>query len=211
MKRAAEQGHVNARFALAERDADSRGIAEGVAWYSKAAEEGDSGAQLSLAECYEYGTGVGQDQDAALAWYRKAAKQGVPQAQYRLGLCYEKGTLGVDRDGKLAVDWYTKAADQGDSQGLFHLAECHDKGIGVSQDRMEAFAKYWKAAEQGCPDAQHKIGVFYAKGVEWLGALPKQLKAEEWLKKAAEQGHEEAELEMKKLKTREEVGAVGTD
>jgi uncharacterized protein len=47
-----------------------------IVWYTKAAEQGHSGAQNNLAMCYHDGVGVSVDEDRAIEWYTKAARQG---------------------------------------------------------------------------------------------------------------------------------------
>ena len=44
--------------------------------YRKAAEQGDSNAQLSLGSCYQFGKGVNKDYAEAEKWYLKAIEQG---------------------------------------------------------------------------------------------------------------------------------------
>ena len=78
----------------------------------KAADQGESNAQLTLGYCYDQGRGVGQDYKTALSWYRKAAEQGYDKAQYNIGVFYDNGT-GVSKDIDKAVEWYRKAAAQG--------------------------------------------------------------------------------------------------
>ena len=42
-------------------------------WYQKAAEQGDSLAQLNLGIMYQYGKGVEEDYSESVFWYEKAA------------------------------------------------------------------------------------------------------------------------------------------
>ena len=51
-----------------------------LAWYRKAADQGNANAQFNLGCMYEEGQGVAQDYKKALTWYRKAAAQGVEGA-----------------------------------------------------------------------------------------------------------------------------------
>jgi TonB family protein len=81
-----------------------------MAWYSRAADKGDSEAQNAIGYLYQQGRGVTQDYAKAMAWYRKAADQGNAQAESNIGSLYEKG-LGVPQDHSEAEAWYKKAAD----------------------------------------------------------------------------------------------------
>lgn len=64
---------------------EGRGVArdmeQAVAWYRKAAEQGDPRAQYNLGVCYELGQGVKQDQEKAATWYYNAAKHGLREAK----------------------------------------------------------------------------------------------------------------------------------
>ena len=50
-----------------------------IKWLRIAAEEGDTKAQLELANCYECGLGVEKDEAEAVKWHRKATGQGDTQ------------------------------------------------------------------------------------------------------------------------------------
>jgi len=58
--------------------------AQAVAWYRKAAEQGEAMAQNNLGVMYENGQGVKKDRAQALGWYRKAAAQGNDRARNNL-------------------------------------------------------------------------------------------------------------------------------
>ncbi|MGU9956133.1 MAG: tetratricopeptide repeat protein [Arenicellales bacterium WSBS_2016_MAG_OTU3] len=78
-------------------------------WYSKAAEQGDAGAQFSLGWMYASGQGVTQDYKAAVQWFSKAAQQGHASAQNKLGVMYAIGQ-GVAQDTIRAHMWANLAA-----------------------------------------------------------------------------------------------------
>jgi len=121
-------------------------------WYTKAAEQGHSGAQNNLGACYEHGDGVGKNKKKAVKWYRRAADQGHSGAQNNLGSCYERGK-GVEEDSccsdrkKKAVKWYTKAAKQGHIGAQRNLAACYEEGKGVEVD-LEMAAEWRAKAEE---------------------------------------------------------------
>ena len=163
--------------------------AEAVKWYSKASEQGNydaveqlrelagqgnADAQYRLGDCYYYGWGVvNKDEAEAVKWYNKAAEQGNVTAQYQLGECYYYGD-GVNKDYAEAVKWYSKAAKQGSGYAvvkrLRELAEhgnadaqcmlgyCYYHGNGVDDDRAEAIKWWRKAAEQGNKEAIFTLG-----------------------------------------------------
>src|SRR5437879_5366095 len=67
------------RMSLA--DDAKRGAIEAAKWYRLAAEHGHAAAQYSLADFYEHGSGVREDQAEAAKWYRRAAEKGHAAAQ----------------------------------------------------------------------------------------------------------------------------------
>jgi len=85
---------------------------EAVAWYRKAAEQGDIIAQWLIGYMYANGRGVVQDYKVAITWFRKAAEQGNAGAQLSLGWAYDKGE-GVVQDNVYAYMWYNIAASNG--------------------------------------------------------------------------------------------------
>jgi TPR repeat protein len=90
-------------------------VNEAVAWYRKAAAQGNVGAQFSLGSLSLKGIGVPRDPAKAIEWYRKAADQGYAPAQYNLGAMYDSGQ-GVEKNYAAAVGWYRKAARQGHTE-----------------------------------------------------------------------------------------------
>jgi TPR repeat protein len=62
----------------------SQDYAQALSWYTKAAEQGNTGAQLNLGGLYEHGLGTSPDPSQARTWYQKAAEQGDPTAKIAL-------------------------------------------------------------------------------------------------------------------------------
>jgi TPR repeat protein len=79
----------------------------------KAAEQGDTHAQLHLGWCYAKGEGIRQDYAKAVRWFRVVAEQGDARAQLKLGMCY--GTASVPR-------WITR-------KPLFGFSGRRNKGL----------------------------------------------------------------------------------
>jgi hypothetical protein len=90
--------------------------AQAVAWYRKAAEQGDADAQNNLGLRYDKGQGVPQDYAQAVAWFRKAAEQGNALAQNNLGAMYVGGQ-GVPRLKVVAYALYNLSAAADASAG----------------------------------------------------------------------------------------------
>ena len=70
----------------------------------------------------------------------------------------------------------------------------YDKGIGVEPDKSEALKWCRKSAEQGVPNAQLNLGIFYNNGEVVNQDLKEAVK---WYRKAADQGHETAQMLLK--------------
>jgi TPR repeat protein len=58
--------------------------AKAVAWFLKAAEQGNVKAQYNLGVMYDTGAGVPRSHTQAVAWYSKAADQGDADAKRAL-------------------------------------------------------------------------------------------------------------------------------
>jgi TPR repeat protein len=84
LRKAAEQGHVEAQFSLGYTYTRGMGVeqddAEAVRWWRKAADQGHTFAQHDLGIAYHLGRGITQDDAEAVSWFRKAADQGYTTA-----------------------------------------------------------------------------------------------------------------------------------
>ncbi|MBE6639566.1 MAG: sel1 repeat family protein [Ruminococcaceae bacterium] len=157
---------------------------EAVAYYRKAAAQGDFRAQNNLGTCYEQGLGISKDEGKAVYWYRKSADQGNSAAQINLANCYLSGK-GVAKDWTMAVSLYQKSAEQNHAIGQRALALCYQFGKGIKKDDKEAAQWYEKAAMQDYAPAMANIGDCYYNGI---GVAKNYEKALFWYKKGAEQG-----------------------
>lgn len=140
-------------------EGDTRGSAkddqDAVAWYSKAAEQGDAHGQYILGLMYFDGRGVPQDDRQAQAWYRKAAEQGYASAQVNLGLMHVSGRGGA-KDDVQAVVWLRKAADQANPYGQHGLGLMYMVGRGVPKDSELAYFWFLLSSAQGYKEAMVK-------------------------------------------------------
>ncbi len=145
------------------------------AW-RKAAEAGDPRAQYELGYCYEKAVGVGCDENEAFKWYRRSAEGGYAPAQFTLGYSHQgRGRLDYDHDEVLK--WYGKASDQGYAKAQFNLGCYYDHGQGESGKLVP-----------GGPTVWTKFGV------------PRNpAEALKWYRKAAENGHAQAQYLMGKI------------
>jgi TPR repeat protein len=114
-------------------------LAKELALYRKNAERGNRVAQRLLAQMYETGNGVIQDEQVALDWYAKAAAGGDPVAQYEFGLAYWIGKV-VPKDSGKAFGWIQKAAIQGVARAQHTLSSLYLSGDGTPPDKVLAYA-----------------------------------------------------------------------
>lgn len=100
-----------------------------IAWYTKAAEKGDSEAELALSGWYLTGSeGVLKQSDSeAYLWARKAANKGLSKAEYAVGYYAEVG-IGIKQDIEFAKRWYMRAAAQGNKRAMNRLTEMKRMG-----------------------------------------------------------------------------------
>src|SRR3982751_6410150 len=76
---AARHGDVAAQFVYAQMRCEGRGVpldaAEGLHWYSLAANSGHAAAMNMVGRCHELGHGTTMNAELAAAWYRRAAQR----------------------------------------------------------------------------------------------------------------------------------------
>lgn len=68
--------------------------------FTKAAEAGNTSAQVMLVKMYAQGKGVSKDTGKAMFWLTKAARAGNAEAQLSLALSYENGQDVPQDDGQ---------------------------------------------------------------------------------------------------------------
>jgi GAF domain/Sel1 repeat len=97
-----------AQYEMALRYADGEGVPqnyrEAMAWFAKAAANGNDNAQWKLGLGYIKGIGVPHDERKAVVWFKRAANHGDIRAQSALSALYLSGR-GVPRDYVRAYTW----------------------------------------------------------------------------------------------------------
>lgn len=122
----------------------------------------DAAAMTLLGELYNQGLAVRQDTAQAAEWYRLAARHGDAHAMASLGLMAADGR-GLARDPVKARDWLEKAASRGEPTACYNLALLL-LASGSDADIARAATLLKAAAEAEIGDAQHDLGVLYARG-----------------------------------------------
>jgi hypothetical protein len=112
----ANAGDSIAQYEMALRYADGEGVPQNyrdaMAWFAKAAANGNDNAQWKLGLGYIKGIGVPHDERKAAAWFKRAANQGNIGAQSALSDLYLSGR-GVPRDYVRAYTWASIASGLG--------------------------------------------------------------------------------------------------
>ena len=72
-----------------------------------------------------------------------------------------------------------------DAETQCRIGNCYAEGKVVAKDEAEALRWYRKAADQGCAEAQYRLGKWYT----YHSTIGRKSEAEMWFRKAAEQGH----------------------
>ena len=166
-----------------------RDYAKAAYWLEKAAESGAEITDdlcLQLGEVYRWGEyGIEADPAKSAVWYLKLAEKGDLSAMGKLASCYF-----ILEDKENALLWEGRAAEGGDPDEMCSLgAMYHDYG-----DLENALIWYNKAAEKNDSFALCAIGEMYLNGE---GVEKDLTKAEEYLRKSAKLGYEDAEKLLK--------------
>jgi putative methionine-R-sulfoxide reductase with GAF domain len=108
----ADASNSIAQYEMAVRYAVGEGVPQdyrdAMAWFAKAAANGNDNAQWKLGLGYIKGIGVPHDERKAVEWFKRAANHGDIRAQSALGDLYLNGR-GVPRDYVRAYTWATIA------------------------------------------------------------------------------------------------------
>lgn len=126
--------------------------------------------ELALFHMYDKGLFVSKNAQEAYHHYNLAVQKGAAEVEFYLRNFYSMQPLQHDK----RIKWFAKAASQGNKTALNSLLEY---------------------ANNGSPQAQFKLGSMYSDG--WIGAGANINEALKWFRKAAEQGHELATIQLK--------------
>ena len=149
--------------ARGQEAAQDRWLPRPLAELRKAADNGDSAAQLVLGNSYDFGVnGLSKSPKLSAEWYTKAAAQGNANAQNNLGSMCGRG-VGVARNEVEALRLYRLAAKQGLAPSMCNLAEYLDLGKGCEKNPVLAVLWMKRAAELGDASAQGQLGALYGQ------------------------------------------------
>lgn len=149
LKASADAGHARSQSLLAYILDQAEFNEEAVAYYRKAAAQGDAEGEYGLGAMYAAGEGVKRDPAEARKWITRAAERGHAAAINSLAQAYIDGDLDIDetqRNGAEALRWVRQAADAGYLPALERLAAAYRTGAyGLAIDLKQAEAMDAKA------------------------------------------------------------------
>lgn len=193
--RLAQQGDSEAQNDLGTFYEEEFNYAEAFDWYKKAAYQGHTNANASLAYCYQNGFGIEQNLNKAVEHYTVASNNRHLFSTYSLAKMYLYGS-GVSRDisrgERLLLDFasdpevvnlypipsYIKEA-------YFMLGALYYQGIRPEVNAQDTLQWFRKAADLDHVGAQFNLGMIYNQG-ELVSQNHEE--AIKWFKKAAENG-----------------------
>lgn len=167
----------------------------GLALLRRAADAGDTAAQVALGHVYSQLHQLPDAVAQTAAWYRRAAEQGDPQAQNRLADLSMIGR-GLPQDDTEAFRLYRLTAERGYASMQCNLAYMLMEGIGSAPDTAAAFGWYLRAAAQGEPRAYFNLGLCFHEGV---GTPADPIYAWAWMESARRQAYPCSEAELTRL------------
>jgi uncharacterized protein len=181
-------------YELGRAYAANRQIAEAIAAYRKAADQGSTAAMVELAALYAAGNGVAKDEAQSRALLQRAAAAGNARALTALAAIGTVAGQSIDPVQQRALLESAAAANSADAQ--FQLGLMYANGVGGPKDDFAARSWFEKAAEQNNPDALDWMGSFAASG----RGGPRDINAAKaYYDKAAALGNEDARAELKRL------------
>lgn len=123
----------------------------------KEAQAGNGQAIGLVAQAYQYGYGVEQDEAAAIEWYQRAIDYGQIEYYSAIGDMYREqptqqggflsrlfgsGTSGLEKSDAVARQWYEKGVKAGDWRSHLQLAVMYRDGLGGMKSMAKAEGLY---------------------------------------------------------------------
>lgn len=170
-------------------------VADAVSWYRKAAEQSFCESEYNLGALYEDGKGVQESLEEAFRWYRRGAEDGSPSAMAAYSRFLINGIAGEKNEAE-GIKWLMRGADKEHPVSMHRLAQMIEDGLLSPDDaaNYDCMELYRKAADEELTVAQFTYGMrLIADGQRESGM--------DYLRKAAESGHEDAQIELDKLES----------
>ena len=138
----ADAGHAPSQALLGDILDQAEFDEEALAYYRRAAAQGNADGEFGVGKMYAAGEGVGRDSAEGLKWILRAAEKNHALATKVMADAYMKGELGLtgaQRNGPDALRWLRRAGDFGHIPALEFLAKAYREGtLGLTPDVKQA-------------------------------------------------------------------------
>lgn len=190
-------------------DPDSEEIQAWFAQVENKAECGDPFFQVVLGMLHHFEGRWGKGDQEAFELWQKAADSGYPDGFAKLGYAYFDGVF-VSKDQQKGLQYTKQAAELGHIIAIYNLGCYYAYGKLGTIDLIKAKCYWFKAAKMGHASSQYNLGWLYdyKSGGDNVFSFDLQNHlARNWYAKAAEQGHKEAQEELREIEEREKRGS----
>ncbi|MGS0972751.1 MAG: SEL1-like repeat protein [Candidatus Izemoplasmataceae bacterium] len=159
-------------------------VEEAIAWFTKAALQGQVDAQQELGFMHSIAFSEQQDNES-IYWFKKAAEQGCSISTYMIARDFL-----YSGDIEQSIKWFEKAHTLGNEEASYELGKIFEFKIKNNPDYEMAIKWYMIAAKQHNDyESQFRLGRIYQYG---HGVEKNINEALNWYKKAAIQNYKEA-------------------
>ena len=197
-RKAADKGEASALWglvALQERRALKDRASTLSSLYQELITLGDAQAYYHLGRLYSWEDSPLKNEDLGDMYLREAGRLGVVEAKLLLGKLF-LGEWGHRQDYLQAIDYLTRASKSKNAEAYRHLGMIYRYGLGNRTDLDLAWRHYGQAARLGDPESIYTIAeaLYEGKDIE-----QDKVKAEQYFRRAAELGYQDAGKRLKQL------------
>jgi len=162
-------------------------------WFLRAANEGGNRrAMYNLGVIYSLKYPDTNAMAEAFKWMNQSAELGDALAAQELANFYYRGWGGTETNLASYHYWRLKAATLGATDSQFFMGQFYRLGDGVPKDPQTSLAWYGKAAAKNHPEALYDLALHY---LEDKTNRASSQTAHEFMIRAAQSGHREAQLQ----------------
>jgi TPR repeat protein len=170
MRRAATNGLLRAQGSLMElllQRGDEASRAEGLRWALLAGRRSDPISQRRFVSELRPGDPASYYREA-WPWLERMAERGDPATKFQAGIWAFYGYGGLKNLDAAYRHLFDAAGEESfvrqTPQVCFLLGYLSENGFGTAQNYAAAAALYWRAAENGWPDATYRLGLLLEHG-----------------------------------------------
>jgi TPR repeat protein len=113
-------------------------------------------AMVEIGSCYFTGRWTQQDKNSAIEWWNRASKLGSLEADIRLATANILGQIRT-QDLNTSLTILRNASQEGSLLSDLTLAYCYERGIGMQQNKGEAYRIYHKTMRRGSESAYRAL------------------------------------------------------